>query len=79
MPVHRLTEKEELLESDRICSIAFVSPWDREEAISAVWKAPISSPRYPLAISQRKGSLPQAFFCPNFKCAMRGTMSPWSG
>ena len=33
MPVRKLTEKEELLESDRICSIAFAGSWSREEAI----------------------------------------------
>ena len=57
MPVHRLTEKEEVLESDRICSIAFVSPWDREEAVRGL-ESPDFQPTVPLAISQRKGSLP---------------------
>lgn len=32
MPVREITKKEELLECQRIQSIAFVSPWDREEA-----------------------------------------------
>src|SRR5699024_9776437 len=78
MPVHRLTEKEELLESDRICSIAFVSPWDREEAIRG-----LESPDFQATVSfghfTEEGKLTASLLLPQFQMRYEGHDVPMVG
>lgn len=78
MPVHRLTEKEELLESDRICSIAFVSPWDREEAIRGL-ESPDFQPTVSFGHFTEEGQLTASLLLPQFQMRYEGHDVPMVG
>lgn len=78
MPVHRLTEKEELLESDRICSIAFVSPWDREEAVRGL-ESPDFQPTVSFGHFTEEGQLTASLLLPQFQMRYEGHDVPMVG
>ena len=70
MPVRKLTEKEELLESDRICSIAFAGSWSREEAIKAL-EAPSSPPPVSFGYFNQEGALTASMVLPEYQALIR--------
>ena len=78
MPIHRLTEKEELLESDRICSIAFVSPWDREEAVRGL-ESPDFQPTVSFGHFTEEGKLTASLLLPQFQMRYEGHDVPMVG
>ena len=71
MPVRKLTEKEELLESDRICSIAFAGSWSREEAIKAL-EAPSSPPPVSFGYFNQEGALTASMVLPEYQARYQG-------
>lgn len=78
MPVRKLTEKEELLESDRICSIAFAGSWSREEAIKAL-EAPSSPPPVSFGYFNQEGALTASMVLPEYQARYQGEAVPMIG
>ena len=78
MPVRKLTEKEELLESDRICSIAFAGSWSREEAIKAL-EAPSSPPPVSFGYFNQEGALTASMVLPEYQARYQGEAVPIIG